>query len=53
MTFLCRIVLMSQTYKPKNKKRGTTHGFLVRQATKSGRKIIARRRASGRKKLSV
>lgn len=44
---------MSVTYQPKKKKRGTTHGFLVRQATKGGRKAIARRRACGRKKLSV
>jgi large subunit ribosomal protein L34 len=44
---------MSVTYNPKRKKRGTTHGFLVRMATKSGRNIIQRRRSSGRKKLSV
>ncbi len=44
---------MSQTYNPKKKKRATTHGFLVRQASKGGRKVLARRRASGRKKLSV
>ncbi len=44
---------MSQTYQPKRKKRGTTHGFLVRMSTKSGKKIIANRRSRGRKKLSV
>jgi len=44
---------MSQTYQPKRKKRGTTHGFLVRQSTKGGRKAVARRRRNGRKKLSV
>jgi large subunit ribosomal protein L34 len=44
---------MSITYNPKKKKRGTTHGFLVRMATKGGRKAISRRRSMGRKKLSV
>ncbi len=41
------------TYKPKNKKRYTTHGFLSRMETKDGKKIIKSRRISGRKKLSV
>lgn len=44
---------MSVTYQPKRKKRMTTHGFLVRMSTQSGKAIIARRRADGRKKLSV
>ena len=44
---------MSVTYQPKKKKRATTHGFLVRMASKGGRRVIARRRSIGRKKLSV
>lgn len=44
---------MSVTYQPKNKKRFTTHGFLVRMATKAGAKIIQARRAYGRAKLAV
>lgn len=44
---------MSFTYKPKKKKRKTTHGFLVRQATPTGRRVLSRRRAKGRRKLSV
>lgn len=44
---------MSVTYQPKNKKRFTTHGFLTRTKTQGGKKVLARRRAIGRKKLSV
>lgn len=44
---------MSITYQPKKKKRGTTHGFLVRSRTKGGKRVLARRRSVGRKKLSV
>lgn len=44
---------MSVTYKPKRKKRATTHGFLVRMATKGGRKVIARRRSMGRKRIAI
>lgn len=44
---------MSQTYQPKKKKRAKTHGFLTRSATSDGKKIIARRRQKGRKKLTV
>jgi large subunit ribosomal protein L34 len=44
---------MSFTYNPKKKKRKTTHGFLVRSASHSGRKILTARRRKGRAKLSV
>lgn len=44
---------MSVTYKAKNKKRKRKHGFLKRQETKGGKRIIAKRRAKKRKKLSV
>lgn len=48
-----RISMPKRTFQPNRHRRAKTHGFRARMKSKSGAAVLSRRRAAGRKRVSV